>query len=173
MAKEQISADRLRSLLRYDPDTGVFTWRVVHGGRKRIPAGIVAGTRFTPACGKSDYLAITLDGRTYSLHRLAWLYMTGEWPDSFIDHADMDGMNNRWSNLRLATKGQNMQNRRPQKNSKSGRKGVGWLAANRKWRAYICVNRKFRHLGLFDSPEEASAAYLEAAKTLYGEFARA
>jgi hypothetical protein len=166
-----VAQSRLRALLHYDPHTGVFRWRIPHGRWGRIPAGTIAGTVYRPKVGKSDYLAVRLDDRTYGLHRLAWLYMTGNWP-TMIDHADMDGTNNRWSNLREATKGENMQNRRPQTNSVSRRKGVRQLPSG-SWQAYVCINRRSKHLGVFNTAEEASAAYLMASRKRYGQFARA
>src|SRR5215472_5451462 len=133
---KKLTAERLRSLLRYDPETGEFMWIVPHGRDKRLPAGLSVGTPFKPAADhKSGYIAISLDGRTYTAHRLAWLYMTGRWPSGPIDHADMVGTNNRWSNLRLADHAKNMHNRHPK--GVSGIKGVSWVERLGKWRATI------------------------------------
>ena len=162
-----LKADRLRALLRYDPDTGRWTWLVNHGRWGRIPAGIGTGTTNT-----HGYRVIRVDGRNYLCHRLAFLYMTGEWPREEVDHRDMDRSNDRWVNLREATKSENSMNRSVQANTKSRRKGVQWMEANKKWRAYIREDRKFRHLGLFNTIDEASTAYAEAANRLHGEFAR-
>ena len=166
---QKITQKRLRSLLHYDPETGNFTWLVAHGRFERIPAGTKAGTLSKTASG----LVVRLDGQTYLLHRLAWLYVTGRWPKEHIDHIDMDRANNRLSNLREATHAENMQNRGAQRNkTRAPYKGVQWIEHSKKWRAYISVKRKFRHLGMFDTAEEASEAYLQAARKLHGRFAR-
>lgn len=105
-------------------------------------------------------------------HQLAWLLSHDEWPPRNIDHIDMDRANNRLSNLRLATPSQNGANRGRQKNNSSGLKGVAWNKGAKRWRAQIKANGKRRHLGYFDTAEEAHAAYQEAAASLFGDFAR-
>ena len=152
-----ITADRLRSLLRYNPETGDFI-RVAKIGKKgRI--GSIVGCVSGPG-----YWMIGLDGGTYYAHRLAWLYMTGEWPPYLIDHRDTDKLNNRWNNLRAATKAQNAINSRLGTTNTSGLKGVSWHAAAAKWQAH-CGSI---YIGLFDSKESAHAAYMNVA----GEFGR-
>jgi hypothetical protein len=105
--KETLTAERLRELLHYDPDTGDFTWRTA---RKRIPAGAIAGTV------ERGFRRITIGGGRhgprYSAHRLAWLYMTGAWPNGYLDHINRDPDDNRFANLRLATNSQNQANTR-------------------------------------------------------------
>lgn len=161
-----VPLDRLRELLSYDPDTGLFVWRVNKRGHRKT--GDIAGS-----LDKSGYWIIRLDQRNYPAHRLAWLYMTGEWPAHHIDHRDLDKANNRWANLRQATVSQNLANRRKYKNNQSGFKGVIWHARDKRWRADIRKNGKGYFLGNFRTPEEAHAAYRVAAERLYGEFARA
>jgi hypothetical protein len=155
-----ITAERLRSLLSYNPETGIFTWRVRRG---RILAGTVTG-----GIGSHGYVEIRVDYRLYLAHRLAWLYMTGEWPKETIDHRDLDRTNNRWRNLREATFGQNNTNRRAR-----GAQGLKGVTKNR--RAYVAqiqVAGRNRYLGSFATPEAAHAAYV-AASSAHGEFARA
>ena len=153
--------ERLKKLLHYDPETGVFTWKVKRPGRS---VGDVAGS-----VGTKGHRRIYLDNVQYKAHHLAWLYMTGEWPEDQVDHKDVDPDNNRWENLRAATNQQNCCNRvHP---NPSGLKGVSWKRRNRKWVAQIGVDGKRIHLGLFDSAEAAHAAYCAAAERLHGEFA--
>ncbi len=166
----ELTAERLHEVLNYNPETGLFTWRVCMGNRAM--AGAVAGTPHANGC-----IHITVDRQIYKAHRLAWFYMTGEWPTAEVDHRDMNGSNNRWLNLRMATKSQNMANRGTQTNTSSGLKGAYRYKAGERygkpWQAGIQVDGKKLHLGHFATAEEAHAAYCVAAKKYFGEFARA
>jgi hypothetical protein len=148
-----LTADRLRELLHYEPGTGVFTWRVSRG-----------------SCRIGD--KVRIDRGLYYAHRLAWLYMTGEWPAHQIDHINGVPGDDRWANLRPATNAQNNANGSRRVTNKSGFKGVWWHKQCRKWVAAIMVNGRSRHLGLFNCPAAAHAAYVEAANKHFGEFAR-
>jgi hypothetical protein len=161
-----VSYARVRELFDYQPKTGKLIWLVAHGRWKRIPAGTAAGTLTT-----ANHLVVRIDGDNYLCHRVIWLWVTGKWPANEIDHRDLNGSNNKWSNLRTATHAQNNQNKKVQKNSRTKFKGVQKIISGR-WRAYISIGRKFRHIGMFDTPQEARRAYLKAAKRLYGDFAR-
>jgi hypothetical protein len=161
--RPRVTRARLRELLHYDAKTGEFHWRKARG--RKIRAGDIAGT--LPV---SRYLKITINGRQYGAHRLAWFYMTGKWCRLVIDHRDGDPSNNRWSNLRRATLSQNNANRRVQRNKACGLKGVS--RDRRGWRATIHKNGRLRHLGTFATPQAAHAAYAKAARQLFGEFAR-
>lgn len=150
---------RLRELLHYNPLTGVFTNRTTRGNaRKGAEAGCPSG---------DGYRQITLDGRLYRTHRLAWFYMTGEWPDPEVDHDDGDHGNNRWGNLREATTGMNAQNRKKSTRNKSGHTGVCWHGGHKKWMAYITVDRKRLFLGRFDDVAAAAAVYVKAKAELH------
>lgn len=120
---------------------------------------------------------ISVDYQIYRGHLLAWLYMAGEWPKSFIDHKDLNKHNNAWDNLREATKSQNMANVGLIKSNKSGLKGVSRYRAGeaygKSWQASIGKDGKSKHLGHFATKEEAHAAYVAAAQNIFGEFARA
>ncbi len=105
-------------------------------------------------------------------HILIWAWMTGEWPKDQIDHRDEDPSNNKWDNLREATKSQNMMNIAKIKSNTSGYKGVCFNKMAQKWMAYIKLDNKRYHLGLFATPEEACAAYQDAANKLHGDFAK-
>ena len=165
-ASTSVSAERLRAVLKYEPDTGNLVWLVTtHGYGGLIPAGSIAGL----VSNGRRYIGI--DGRRYAAHRLAWFYMTGEWPVE-IDHKDCDPLNNRWSNLRLATRSQNNANMLRQKRNTSGHKGVDWDKSRQQWRAQICVNGKRMMLGRFNEITTAAEAYRAAAEQHFGEFAR-
>lgn len=160
-----ITQSQLKEILHYDPETGQFTWRVATRGR--IKAGGIAGSN-----NGSGYIRITVDNNQYFAHRLAWFWMTGSWPIGNIDHRDRDRANNAWGNLREATQSQNMANTTTQRTNSLGLKGV-YLVSPGRYRAQIRVQGKNHNLGRFDTPEEAHAAYVTAAKKYHGEFARA
>ena len=111
--------------------------------------------------------------RSYSAHRLAWLWMTGAWPKSDIDHINRDKSDNRFSNLREATKSENKANVGRYANNTSGHKGVHWNAKNQKWMAQIMVRRKRIYLGLHLDLADAASSYASAASKYFGEYARA
>jgi hypothetical protein len=154
----------LREVLDYDPATGIFRWKVALSFRTRV--GQIAGSNHG-----NGYLEIGINGESYYANRLAWLYMTGEWPKGHVDHRDLNRRNNRWDNLRDATHGQNVQNSGPRRHNASGYKGVT-LLKSKKWHARIMANRKLHILGNFATKSEAVTAYNEAAKRLHGEFYR-
>lgn len=160
--------ERVRELLQYDPITGIFKWRVDRGGCK---AGDVAGTK-----GTSDYVNIYIEGRGYRAHILAWGLMTGEWPDYEIDHANRDKLDNRWLNLREATRSENNANTRRPRHNKSGLKGVSRYRAGesygKPWQAGIRHNNKSIHIGHYATKEEAHAAYCAKGRELFGEYFR-
>lgn len=158
----KITAEKLKEVISYDPETGIFTWK------HRKARGGLAGH-----LDSNGYLTIRVDWILYGAHRLAWLYMTGSWPSGDIDHKDGDSANNRWANLRDATVSQNMANSKLSRGNTSGVKGVHWDKDNRKWRARIKVKYKSIHLGEFDCPAAAHFAYLVEADKQFGEFARA
>jgi hypothetical protein len=156
---------QLREVLDYDPETGVFT-RLVRGGRCLV--GEVAGY-----ARPDGYRIIQVKGRNYRASRLAWLWMTGEWPAVYVDHINCVRDDNRWSNLRPASETQNMGNARKRADNTSGLKGVCWDAERGKWKAQIGVGGRSKGIGRFDTLEEAHAAYIAAAEKRFGEFARA
>lgn len=167
--KPLTTAKRARELLQYDPDTGIFIWRQ-HPNPKRggvIRVGDPAGT-----ADRYGHIIITIDGRHYRAHRLAFLFIEGEWPQGHVDHRNYNPSDNRWSNLRCASQAQNMQNRPAQKNNTSGYKGVSLHRKTGKWAAEVQANGVRRRLGLFPSPEEAHAAYTKAAREMHGDFVR-
>jgi hypothetical protein len=163
--KDRITAERLRELLHYDPEAGIVVWRVSEKGRKRRgkPAGFVS----------KGYFWIGVDRRRYPAAPLAWLYMTGEWPLDDVDHRDLNGRNNKWSNLRRATRSQNCGNTPPHCDSTTGIKGVFLDKRNGRWRAQGCIGGQQKHLGSFATCDEAAEMYRKWALQAFGEFARA
>jgi len=155
-----VALDRLKKLLEYDPDTGIFRWLRAH---QKVQVGDIAGT-----LDDKGYIRIKVDGRKYRAHRLAWLYMTGHWPIDQIDHRDMVKTNNAFKNLREADNTQTNGNRRRQRNNTSGYRGVSWWKIGRRWRA--AIGKQF--IGYFDTRQEAARAYAVAAQRYFGEFAR-
>lgn len=117
------------------------------------------------------YVQIMIDRKVYSGHRLAWLYVYGEWPRGQIDHVNGIRNDNRIANLRESSQAQNCGNVTRHQDNKSGYKGV--FKCRGKWQAQVCRDGVKRHLGTFETPEAAHAAYCDAAKQVFGEFARA
>lgn len=159
-----LSHQRLREVISYDPLTGSFVWK--QATAKWIQNGAPAGSV------SRGYLTIRIDGLLWPAHRLAWFYVHGEWPKNDIDHRDLNRGNNAISNLREATRSQNLSNANKRSANTSGFKGVSFMKSKGKWRARIKIDRKEHHLGLFDDPKVAHVVYSEAAKRFYGEFAR-
>lgn len=155
----------LREILDYDAATGHFTWR------KKTSIKVVVGKR-AGAVNKAGYIVIGIHGTLYYAHRLAWLYVTGEWPAQ-VDHENNRRGDNWWTNLRLATHQQNVLNAKLAKNNTSGRKGVYWHHGASKWSASIMLNGRSNYLGLFESLDDAATAYMNAAMAAQPEFARA
>lgn len=147
-----ISTDEFPGLL-YDPETGDF----------------IRDGRLSGSFDSYGYRVTQYNKKNYKHHRLAWFFMTGQWPEKFIDHIDGDPSNNTWVNLREATNQQNCWNSGVRKNNKLGVKGVS-LHSCGKYAAQIQAGPKKEYLGLFDSIEEASAAYKRASKRLHKEF---
>jgi len=162
--RKLLTMERLREVLEYDAATGLFTWKVSLGNK--APVGAVAGS-----IGHYGYRAIRIDQRDHRAARLAFFYMIGEWPAQVVDHIDGDRSNDRWANLRAATPSQNCANSK-RRSDQMHAKGVSFNKNARRWSASIQANGEARHLGLFDTVEDASAAYATAARQAFGEFAR-
>ncbi len=158
-----ISHADLLATLDYDPLTGIFRWKVTRGRFAR--PGTVAGSK-----NNYGYVVICLNRSMQQASRLAWFYVNNEWPPNDIDHINKTADDNRYANLRLATRSQNLYNRTSC--NRTGLKGVKINHKSRKnpYVAYIRLNGIHQHLGCFPSAQEAHRAYCNVAKTLHGEF---
>ena len=163
MTENRFTIQELKDKLSYDHDTGRFVW--IMSSRNKLSVGDPAG-----CVNRHGYIQIRFIGYAYSAHRLAWLYMTGNWPNDEIDHINGIRTDNRWSNLREATSIENARNAKIKHNNVSGYKGVS-IDGN-KFRSRIRIESVNVNLGKFDTAEEAHLAYCEAAKKYFGKFAR-
>lgn len=159
-----LTAERLRELLHYDPDTGDFTWKVRGRGRRR---GRPAGSFHR----QSGYIRIVIDRKMYLAHRLVWLYQCGSFSDEMMDHINGVEGDNRFENLRPATYITNQQNRKIGVNNTSGVKGVDWSVIRQKWRVRIKYDGRQTVIGFFDDIEEAASAYALEAAIRFGKYA--
>lgn len=155
-----ITADQVRAVLDYRD--GHLWWRHPKQGRRLSkPAGGV---------DENGYGIICIDGIRYKTHRLVWLYVYGVWPDGLVDHIDGNPSNNDVSNLREASQSENLRNRGAQSNNKSGFKGVCWDSRKKRWLSQIAINGKNKHLGYFQTVEEAHSAYCRGSTKYHGDF---
>lgn len=161
----KLTAKIVALYLRYHKSSGRLVW--VRVTSNRVKVGQEAGTF------SHGYRVVALFGHIYRVHHIAWLLVTGNWPKNEIDHKNTKRADNRWQNLREATRTQNNGNTPRPRHNTSGFKGVSWHAARRKWAAYINIAGKTNYLGLHITPELAHAAYMRAARKQFGNFARA
>ena len=158
-----LTYEQLREYLKYDPETGDFTWIKARNYKKPgEKAGYVS---------ESKGVYVYFSGKGYRAHRLAWLWMTGSWPKYQIDHIDRNQNNNVWGNLREATAAQNSQNTSRSYRSVSGVKGVIWDKKLLKWQAMITSNKVIHIIGYYDDIEVAAQQVAMARNKLHGEFA--
>lgn len=160
-----LTQESLKEILDYDPETGLFLWLKSTGPRAII--GTRAGTPHN-----KGYWFIRILGETHLAHRLAFLWMTGAFPENDVDHANMDRSDNRWANLRAATRSQNRANTKIRADNASGYKGVCWNPKTRKWRAQTMKDGRRLYLGEYPSKEAAYQKYTEAFCENFKEFAR-
>jgi hypothetical protein len=159
-AREDLTYERAHEVFSYDPETGAFRYKIALYNNIKRPGDIAGWMR------PDGRLTLTCDGIEYRQHRVAWLMMTGSWPQFEIDHRDLNPSNNRWDNLREATSSQNQAHRPVRRNSKTGVTGVTWHKQRKAWVARI--NRQ--HVGIFYSFEEAIEARRKAEATFHRDF---
>ena len=155
--------DKINKLLHYDIETGTFTYKV--SVRYGLEKGSIAGT-----IQSNGYVTIRISGKDYKAHRVAWLIVTGEWPDQCIDHINRKRSDNRFCNLREATRAQNVLNAKVRKDSRTGLKGIYFDEASKKYKVVIRKDGKQHYVGRFKTPEEAVSAHKIAAYELHGDF---
>lgn len=170
MAAPAFTFEELKRVIRYDPETGVFT-RLLNGAPHPRHGARNAGCIWFYKPGK-PYRRIAVLGAETLGHRLAWFYMTGEWPP-MVDHRNCGGLDNRWANLRAATKAQNATNTGPRADNTTGLKGVSFDRRRGKWFAQIKAAGRGKFLGYHATPAEAHAAYSAASVRYHGEHGRA
>ncbi len=158
------SANYIRSVLSYDPMTGIFHW--LKSARPSL-IGRRAGCQ-----NDAGYVVIGIGEKLYYAHRLAWLHVTGDWPEHRIDHRNTFRSDNRFKNLRQASNAENMRNTELRSDNTSGFKGVGFCKIMKKWRAYITVDKKQRILGYFEDVADAAAARRQASVEHHRDFSR-
>jgi hypothetical protein len=154
MAPSTLTADEVRRLLDYDPNTGVFTWRERRGGK--ASQGSAAGSPQT-----NGYIHILVHRRAYKAHRLAWLLMHGEWPQAQIDHKNRVRHDNRIANLRLASQSENSQNAARKKTNSTGVCGVSWYKRTGKWSVRLYLGGQIywcKHFACFAQAVKARRA---------------
>lgn len=159
MNNSMLTQQRLRQLFDYDPLIGVFMRRE---SQRKDRIGKPAGTP-----NSKGHIQIRVDGPLYMAHRLAWLYVYGEFPTLQLDHFDGDKSNNRIGNLRPSTNKQNGENRTMSRKNTSGHRGVSFDKQHGKFKAYICHEMTLRHIGLYETAEEAGAAAKAARDALF------
>ena len=162
----KLTAKLVREILFYNERLGCLY--IKQPLNKHGIVGAQAGTLH-----RNGYRYVTLYGIRYKEHRLIWFIKTGRWPKKDVDHINGKRADNRWSNLRSATRSQNCANARLKKLNTSGFKGISWDRRRKKWRARIKVEYQEKWLGYYDKPEQAHAVYVAAAKKHFGGFARA
>ena len=174
--RELPSQEKLKEIFTYFAEDGVLIWnkRPEH----HFPAKVYCdgwNTKFASkiagAMHHSGYRQINLSGTLFFAHRIIWKYQTGNEPPKNIDHVNGNGADNRWLNLREATTSQNLMNQCLSTQNTSGLKDASYRSRDNKWLSQIKSNKKHYYLGIFDTAEEAHAAYCRAAVELHGEFA--
>lgn len=180
-----LDLDFVLEAISYCPESGLFTWKERpmshfsmtsrHTWFNRNRAGKLAGCRlFTHKTRYPHCIMLIIDQRHVLAHRLAWWISNGKIPDKMvIDHINGNPFDNRLCNLRIATKAQNNRNAKKPSTNTSGLKGTSLIRKTGRWVAQINIKGKRKNLGRYDTREEAHLVYMEAAKQIYGEFARA
>lgn len=157
-----VSHSDLLKLFYYDPKTGLFIRKVTMSSNAK--AGSIAGTKV------NGYVALYINRTRYYAHRLAWFYVYGVWPKDKLDHKNLNKSDNRIKNLREATHKQNMHNMATPIRNTTGYKGTSYHKKVKKFTAQININGKLKHLGCFNTAEDAHKVYVNTAKKYHKDF---
>lgn len=155
LTTKDLSQNRLKELLHYNPNTGVFI-RKVRSSNHKAKVGDIAGS-----INKRGYIQININNKKHYAHRLAFLYMEGYFPENEVDHINRDTADNKWENLRHVSRSCNLRNSSKSKNNKSGVVGVCWLNREKLWQSQIMVNRNNIKLGCYKN-------FISAVKSRWG-----
>lgn len=158
-----LSINELKEILEYYPISGILLWK------KKVAAKVIVGKE--AGCTSKGYRIVRIKGRRYYSHIIAYAIYYNKWPETLIDHADRNSLNNSILNLRPTNRSQNAANSDLSLRNSTGLKGVYWHKRIKTWWSAITVNKKQIYLGKFDTPEEAQEAYNTAARRYFGEFA--
>lgn len=156
--------ERLKELFQYNPETGELRWKIDRG---KCRSGQLINCR-----NEAGYILVRADNCLLRAHRVGWAVYFGKWPSHEIDHVNGIRDDNRITNLREASRLDNMKNIKKTRRNTSGFKGVSWSKNAKKWQAHIRAEGKSIRLGYFDKPEDAHAAYKKASDLFHGEFGR-
>jgi len=170
--------DYIKSIIEYFPETGEMIWKKRTSEHHKSPkvlnawnsnfAGKVVGS-----IGKNGYKSAAIMNKYKVLvHHIAWIYMTGAWPEKYIDHKNGVRTDNKFDNLRPANESENSLNAKIRCDNKSGHKNVFWNCRVKKWNVKLSVNRKPIHIGYFDDLSAAALAAESARVTYHKDFAR-
>lgn len=155
----------LHELFTYDESTGELCWKNPTGNR----------VKNGDLCGCQDghgYLSVRIFKKLYFVHRVAWAYVHGKWPEGHIDHINGDPLDNRMQNLRNCTRSQNLCNQKLSSRNKSGIKGVSWWSHGKAWRGKVTARGEVHHAGYFNSISAAANAVHDLRKSLHGAYTR-
>jgi hypothetical protein len=164
----ELTAEYVRSILDYDAETGTLTWR--YNSNKPLNWNARYAGERAGSVTNMGYIRLSINNKEYMAHRIIWLHQMGGMLKSEIDHINGIKADNRFCNLRLATRQQNEWNRPGHKNVSSKHKGVFWVARDKRWRAEITHNGRFQYLGQYECEELANLVYSEHADKLFGEY---
>lgn len=160
-----LSHDELIKILDYNQETGIFIWK--HEQKNgQIKANSIAGSIHK----KTGYIRIGINNMKYLAHRLAWFYVTGNWPIMTVDHIDTIKHHNWFINLREATMSEQGCNIKLRSDNTSGTKGVVWNKRVQKWIVRICINNECINLGYFIDLDEAIETINKARENYHKEF---
>lgn len=175
MAEHDLTAERLRQLLSYNQDNGLFTWlkrdehEFISTRSYKSWTARYAGKSAGHKRRDTGYVIVVINGTQHKGHRLAWLYVYGRWPEHGIDHINGDRSDNRIQNLRDVPPRTNSENQRSAKSgNKAGMLGVSWHEKNKKWQAEICIDGKKHYIGTFKKQEDAHKEYISVKRAMHG-----